>query len=75
MKFGIRKTNYKRRAKNAMWKSIFGMTPSTAKRKIKKKVIPFYGTTFSGNLKPKKKLYGKVYRKTSISLYDILFKK
>ena len=75
MKFGVRKTNYKRRAKNQLWKATVGMTPSTAKRKVKKQVNPIYGTKISGSLKPKKKIYNKVYNKTSVSLFDKLFKK
>lgn len=74
MKFGLRKTNYKRRAKNKLWKATIGTTPSTAKRKTKKQINPLYGTKLSGSMKPKKKLYNKVYKKTSISLFDKLFK-
>lgn len=71
MKIGMRKTNYKRRMKNQMWKSTMGMTPSTAKRKVKKQINPIYGTKLSGNLKPKKKIYNKVYKKTTFSIWDI----
>ncbi len=75
MKFGPRKINYKRRAKNQLWKATISITPSTAKRKVKKQINPIYGTKLSGSLKPKKKLYNKVYNKTSVSLFDKLFKK
>lgn len=71
MKVGMRKTNYKRRAKNSLYKSAFGMTPSTAKRKVKKSINPLYGTKVSGSLKPKKKMYNKVYKKTTFSIFDI----
>ena len=71
MKVGLRKTNYKRRAKNKMWKSTLGVTPSTAKRRMKKQVNPIYGSKLSGSLKPKKKVYNKVYKKTSFSIFDI----
>lgn len=71
MKIGMRKTNYKRRMKNQMWKSTVGMTPSTAKRRVKKQVNPIYGTKLSGNLKPKKKVCNKVYKKTTFSILDI----
>ena len=74
MKFGFRKTNYTRRLKNEMWKSTVGVTPATAKKKVKKKVVPLYGTTASAWLKPKKKVYGHVYRKTSFSFIDWLKK-
>lgn len=74
MKIGMRKVNYKRRAKNKLYKATFGMTPSTAKRKVKKQINPIYGTELSGSLKPKKKIYNKVYKKTSFSIFDI-FKK
>lgn len=70
MKVGMRKTNYKRRAKNALWKNTVGITPATAKRRVKKKVNPLYGTELSGSLKPKQKMKGKVYRKTTFSLWD-----
>lgn len=71
MKIGMRKTNYKRRMKNQMWKSTVGITPSTAKRRVKKQVNPIYGTKLSGNLKPKKKVYNKVYKKTTFSIWDL----
>ncbi len=70
MKVGVRKTNYKRRAKNALWKSTVGITPATAKKRVKKKVNPIYGTKLSGSLKPKKKIRNKVYNKTTVSLWD-----
>ena len=33
MKFGPRKTNFKRRFKNDLWKSTVGMTPATGTEK------------------------------------------
>ncbi len=75
MKFGPRKTNYKRRAKNQLWKSTVGVTPATAKKRVKKKVNPIYGTELSGSLKPKKKIYNKVYTKSSFSIFNSIFKK
>lgn len=69
MKVGMRKTNFKRRAKNNLWKSTVGITPATAKRRVKKKVNPIYGSSLSGNLKPKKKIYNKAYRKTTFSIF------
>ncbi len=71
MKFGVRKTNYKRRAKNQLWKSTVGATPATMKKRAKKQINPIYNTKTSGNLKPKKKVYNKVYKKTSVSIFDI----
>ncbi len=70
MKIGVRKTNYKRRAKNSLWKAATGTTPAAAKRRVKKQVIPGYGTELSGSLKPKRKVYNKVYNKTSVSVID-----
>ncbi len=69
MKVGVRKTNYKRRAKNQLWKSTVGVTPATAKRRAKKQVNPLYGTKVSGTMKPKKKVYNKVYKKTTFSIF------
>lgn len=69
MKVGMRKTNYKRRAKNQLWKSTVGVTPATAKRRVKKQVNPLYGTKVSGSLKPKKKVRNKVYNKTTFSIW------
>lgn len=69
MKIGMRKTNYKRRAKNKLWKSTVGITPSTAKRRVKKQINPIYGTKLSGSLKPKKKIRNKVYKKTTFSIW------
>lgn len=68
MKVGLRKVNYKRRGKNLLSKSLTGTTPATMKRKVKSSINPIYGTKLSGSLKPKKKIYNKVYSKTSVSL-------
>lgn len=74
MKVGFRKINYKRRAKNLLMKNLTGTTPANVKRKVKSSINPIYGTKLSGSLKPKKKIYNKVYNKTSVSLWDKLFK-
>ncbi|MGL4590002.1 MAG: hypothetical protein ACRCUP_07180 [Mycoplasmatales bacterium] len=70
----LKKTNYKRKVKTALWKSTTGTTPNAVKRKVKKKINPLYGTTTSGWLKPKKKIYNKVYKKSSFNLLDIFIK-
>ena len=60
MKFGIRKPSIK--------KSISARTTGKAKRKLKRMVNPFYGEKGMGWIRnPRKALYNKVYRKTSIS--------
>lgn len=38
MKVGMRKTNYKRRVKNQLWKNTVGVTPATAKGRVKNKL-------------------------------------
>lgn len=65
MKFGIRKPSLK--------KSIKARTTGKAKRALKKAVIPGYGKKGSGWIKnPKKAAYNKVYKKTTLSLKDLL---
>lgn len=60
MKFGVRKPSPK--------KSISARTTGRAKRKLKRMVNPFYGKKGIGWVRnPKKALYNKVYRKTSVS--------
>lgn len=60
MKFGIRKPSLK--------KSISARTTGKAKRKLKRMVNPFYGKKGVGWIRnPRKALYNKVYRKTSVS--------
>lgn len=63
MKFGLRKPSLK--------KSFSARTKGKAKRSIKKALIPGYGKKGMGILHPKKKLYNKVYKKTTFSLKDI----
>lgn len=53
-------------------KSISARTKGRATRAIKKAVIPGYGKKGRGWLHPKKKLYNKVYRKTTFSFWDLL---
>lgn len=67
MKTGIRKPSIK--------KSIKARTTGKAKRAIKKAVIPGYGKKGMGWVKnPKKAAYNKVYRKTSVGLFDLIKK-
>lgn len=47
MKIVIRKTNYKRCAKNQLWKIAKGTMLSAQKIKIKKVINPIYGTKLS----------------------------
>ncbi len=59
MKFGIRKINPQ--------KSLKAATTGRLKRQIKSSVIPFYGNKGAGWVKnPKRAVYNKVYRKTSV---------
>ena len=63
MKFGMRKPSLK--------KSFKAKTTGNLKRSIKKAVNPMYGKKGMGILNPKKKLYNKVYNKTTFSLFDL----
>ena len=63
MKFGMRKPNLK--------KSIKARTTGKLKRQAKSAINPLYGKTGMGWLHPKKKLYNKVYKKTTFSIFDI----
>lgn len=64
MKVGIRKPSIK--------KSIKARTTGKLKRKVKKSINPLYGKKGAGVVKsPKKAVYNKVYKKTSIGLGDI----
>ncbi len=64
MKIGIRKPSIK--------KSIKAKTTAKAKRAIKKTVVPGYGKKGVGWVKdPKKAMYNKVYKKTSVSILDL----
>lgn len=65
MKFGIRKPRLKGRLKQR--------TIGKWKRQAKSAVNPFYGKKGMGWIRdPKKALYNKMYRKTSISFKDFL---
>lgn len=67
MKFGIRTPSLKR--------SLKARTTGRAKRMMKKAVNPFYGKKGMGVIRnPQKAAYNKVYRKTTIGLWD-MFKK
>lgn len=64
MKIGLRKPSIK--------KSISARTTSKAKRTVKKAVIPSYGKKGSGWIKdPNKAAYNKVYKRTSLSFWDL----
>lgn len=63
MKIGMRTPSLK--------KSISARTKGRATRAIKKAVIPGYGKKGRGWLHPEKKLYNKVYRKTTFSFWDL----
>ena len=64
MKIGIRKPSLK--------KSIKARTTGKLTKKIKGEIIPFYGEKGIGILHPKKKIYNKIYNKTSVSLLDMI---
>lgn len=64
MKFGMRKPSLK--------KSIAARTTGRAKRALKRLLIPGYGKKGMGWLRnPKKALYNKMYRRTTLSLRDL----
>jgi hypothetical protein len=64
MKFGFRTPSLKR--------SLKARTTGSAKRAVKKALIPGYGKKGAGWVKnPKKAAYNKVYNKTSFSIWDI----
>lgn len=63
MKIGIRTPSMKK-----MFKA---RTTGKAKRAIKKAVNPLYGKKGMGLLHPKKAVYNKVYKKTTIGFGDI----
>lgn len=64
MKFGVRTPSLKR--------SISARTTGRAKRPIKKALIPGYGKKGRGWItNPKKAAYNKVYRKTTVSFWDL----
>lgn len=64
MKVGIRKPSVSKRVK--------ARTTGRVKRTVKKAVIPYYGKKGTGIIKnPRKAIYNKVYRKTTIGVDDI----
>lgn len=63
MKFGLRTPSLK--------KSLKARTTGKLKRKAKKAINPFYGKKGMGWLRPKKKIYNKVYKKTTFSIFDL----
>lgn len=63
MKFGMRKPSLK--------KSFKAKTTGKLKRSLKKSINPMYSKKGTGILHPKKKLYNKVYNKTTFSLFDL----
>ena len=66
MKFGVRKPSLKKRFK--------ARTTGRAKRALKKAINPMYGQKGAGVLHPKKAVYNKVYRNTSVGVGDIVKK-
>ncbi len=64
MKFGMRKAS--------LAKSLKARTTTKYKRKVKKALIPGYGNKGMGWAKnPKKAAYNKVYKKTTLSIWDL----
>lgn len=63
MKYGMRKPSLK--------KSISARTKGQLTRSVKRALIPGYGKRGRGWLHPEKKLYNKVYRKTTFSVMDL----
>lgn len=65
MKVGVRKPSVSRRIK--------ARTTGRVKRSVKKAVIPYYGVKGTGIIKnPKKAVYNKIYRRTTIGVDDIV---
>ena len=65
MKVGVRKPSVSRRVK--------ARTTGKVKRSVKRAVNPYYGKKGMGIIRdPKKAVYNKVYRKTTIGVDDIL---
>lgn len=58
MKIGVRKPSVK--------KSFKARTTAKWKRELKSTVIPWYGKKGAGWLHPKRKIYNKVYSKTTV---------
>lgn len=67
MKIGVRRPSIS--------KSLRARTTGRAIRTVKRSVNPFYGKKGMGWIRnPRRALYNKVYRKTTVSVWDI-FKK
>ncbi len=64
MKYGMRTPSLKR--------SFSARSTGSAKRAIKKAIIPGYGRKGMGILHPKKAVYNRVYRRATFGLGDIL---
>lgn len=65
MKVGVRKPNVKKMVK--------ARTTGRVKRAVKSELVPLYNKKGTGIVKnPKKAVYNKVYKKTSIGVGDIL---
>lgn len=65
MKIGFRKPSLKR--------SLKARTTGRLKRSIKRSINPSYGRKGTGYVRnPKKAVYNKIYRKTTIGLSDII---
>jgi len=64
MKFGVRTSSLK--------KSISARTTGRAKRSIKRALVPGYGKKGRGWItNPRKAAYNKIYRKTTVSFWDL----
>lgn len=63
MKYGMRKPSLK--------KSISARTKGQLTRSIKRATIPGYGQKGMGWMHPKKKMYNKIYHKTTFSIFDL----
>lgn len=68
MKFGVRKPS--------LTKSFKARTTTKYKRKVKRTLLPGYGKKGMGWAKnPKKAAYNKVYKKTTLSIWDLFKQK
>lgn len=63
MKIGMRTPSLK--------KSFKACTTGKLKRQMKSAVMPWYGKKGAGWAHPKRKLYNKMYNKTTFSLWDL----
>ena len=64
MKIGIRKPSLK--------KTVKARTTGALKRKVKGQVNPLYGKKGMGILHPKRAIYNKIYKKTTIDPFKKL---